>query len=675
MSRDARRKQKVLRDPLGRERGATLPGPRAGARERGWLVLICCALALMTAAVYGQMGRHEFIHFDDNEYIYENPHVSSGLSAQNLAWAFTAYHSNNWHPTTWLSHMLDCQLFGLRPGPHHLVSALLHALNGILLFLLLRRMTGALWRSAVVAALFTLHPMHVESVAWAAERKDVLSTCFALLTLWAYAAYAKRPGLARYLPVLLLFAAGIMAKPMLVTLPFAMLLLDYWPLRRFGPGGAAAQGPGRRFRAALLTEKLPLLALVAVSSVLTLVAQTRGGVVRSLEELSPALRATNALVSFVRYAVKLLLPVTQAFYYPYPKELPLAQAAGAGVVLVVVTVAFWRLRRTRPYALVGWLWFLGTLVPVIGLVQVATQAVADRYSYIPSVGLFIVVVWGLADLARRWPRGRIILGVAAGVALFALGAKAADQTRYWRDGVTLFSRDIQVVKENPMGYRNLGVELCDRGRYAEAIPMFREVLKTYPHDAVSLFDIASACEKTGDLQEALRSYRESLQSDPNRADAHYNLGGVLKRLGRPQEAVVEFEAAIRLKPEFAAAYNNLGNALSQLGRDSLAIVNYQESIRRNPSYAEAHNNLGSTYRKLGRGQAALEQFDTALRLDPNLAAAEFNRAIVYLASGDSARAKRHFGAAVRLNPELGAAVPPSLRVAPPTPPTTRPTAP
>jgi len=591
-------------------------------------------------AVFGRVLGHQFLHFDDNEYIYDNPHVRTGLTLANVGWAMTAYHSNNWHPLTWISHMLDVTLFGLAPGPHHLMNVALHAVNAVLLFALLVRLTGARWRSAFVAAAFAVHPLRVESIAWASERKDVLCGLFALLTIAAYAAYARRPSWPRYGAVVVAYAAGLMAKPMLVTLPFVLLLLDVWPLRRAGPA---------RVR---WLDKLPLLALAAASSSLTLAAQTKGGVVRSLEDLPLAMRLANAIVAFSRYALKLLVPLQQAFYYPYPKTLPVAAAALSLVAVVLVTLWTWRMRRERPYALVGWLWYLGMLVPVIGIVQVATQAIADRYTYLPSIGLFLMLAWGAADVVRARPAWRAPLIALAAVTLCAYAAKAYVQTGYWKDGITLFSRDTRVVKDNVLGYRNLGVALSDSARYAEAIPAFERVLQRYPQDAVTQYDIGSALEKLGRWDEAAARYQASLAADPKQPDALYNYANVLNHLGRGAEAAAALEQSVRLRPDFALAHNNLGNTLSRLGRQDEAIAHYHEALRLDPGYTEAYNNLGTSLRQAGRLPEAIDAFEQALRMKPNFAAAEFNLGAVYLQQGDAAKAREHFDRAIAIDPSL-----------------------
>jgi len=499
--------------------------------ERPWVALICIALVLATGLVYAQLRRFAFLSFDDNAYIYDNPHVRTGLKPENIAWAFTAFHSNNWHPLTWISHMLDCQLLGLDPGLHHLMNVGLHALNGVVLFLLLRSMTGTLWRSAFVAAAFTLHPLRVESVAWASERKDVLSALFALLTIGAYAAYALRPGALRYAAVLALFALGLLSKPMLVTLPFVLLLLDYWPLRRFERSDPA--------RASLpWLDKLPLLLLAAASSILTVVAQSRGGIVQSLSAIPLSMRLANALVSLVHYALELLLPLRQAFYYPYPSKVPTLAAGVALVVLIGATIACWRARRERPYALVGWLWYLGMLVPVIGLVQVATQAMADRYTYLPSIGLWIAITWAIADVMRVRPAWRVPVAVGAVLAVCTFALLSRSRARYWKDDHTLFARDTLVVKDNALAFRGLGVALGGEGRYTEALPLFQRTLAYYPHDALTLYDIAGTLDKLGRLPEAAETYRASIRYAPEWAESRFRLADVLSRMGRDRKSVV-----------------------------------------------------------------------------------------------------------------------------------------
>ena len=616
------------------------------------MIAICCLLTVAVAAVYAQMGHHAFIVFDDNEYIFENPHIASGLNLANIRWALTAFFSNNWHPVTWMSHMLDCQLFGLNAGQHHLMGAAFHLANTLLVFLLLRKLTGTLWQSAFVAAAFALHPMHVESVAWASERKDVLSTFFALLTIGSYAAYAQRPTVLRYVTFFLLFVLGLMAKPMLVTLPFVLMLLDYWPLRRFGDARGGALRVPKQSLGRLLAEKAPMLLAVVASSLLTLAAQSKGGVVRSLEDVTVTMRVTNALVSWVRYAFKLLVPLQQAFYYPYPKTPPVALAAGAALLLLAITWFVWSARKERPWALVGWLWFVGTLVPVIGLVQVATQAIADRYAYIPSIGLFVIMAFGIAELSRRWPSRTVVLACGAVIVLGVYGAKAWTQTRYWKDGVTLFSHDAAIIPDNVLASRNLGVEYFRLGNYDAAIAAIKNVLRVYPNDEISIFDLATAYDRAGSLAEADSCYRVAIELVPSHVEARYNRGSLLNRMNRYEEAATEFREAVRIRPNYFEAYNNLGNALGHLGKDDEAVASYEKALSLNSNYVEAHNNMGTALRKLQRNDEAIREYELALRLNPRFPAAHYNLAIAEMTRGDSAQAMQHFDQAAALDAKL-----------------------
>ena len=635
-----------------RAHGADAGASRSSAQDQSWVIAICCFLTVAVAAVYAQMGSHEFIIFDDNEYIFENPHITSGLSFANIRWAFTAFFSNNWHPVTWMSHMLDCQLFGLNAGQHHLMGAAFHLANTLLVFLLLRKLTGTLWQGAFVAAAFALHPMHVESVAWASERKDVLSTFFALLTIACYTAYAQRPTLLRYATFFLLFVLGIMAKPMLVTMPFVLMLLDYWPLHRFGDARAGALRVPKQSIGRLLVEKLPMLLVVIASSALTLAAQSKGGVVRSLEEVTVPMRLTNALVSWVRYAFKLLVPLQQAFYYPYPKTPPVVAAIGAALLLLAITWFVWNSRKERPWALVGWLWFVGTLVPVIGLVQVATQAIADRYAYIPSIGLFVIMAFGVAELSRRWPSRAAVLACTAAIVLGVYGTKAWTQTRYWKDSVTLFSHDAAIIPDNVLASRNLGVAYFRLGNYDSAIAAIKNVLRVYPHDEISIFDLATAYDRVGSLAEADSCYRVAIELVPSHVEARYNRGSLLNRMNRYEDAAAEFREAVRIRPDYFEAYNNLGNALGHLGKDDEAVAAYQKALSLNPNYVEAHNNMGTTLRKLQRNDEAIQEYETALRLNPSFPAAHYNLAIVEMTRGDSAKAMQHFDQAAALDAKL-----------------------
>ncbi len=531
---------------------------------------VCLALIAANLIVYASVWHHDFVNYDDNEYVSTNVVVQRGLTWDGASWAFTTGYAANWHPLTWLSHMLDVQLYGLDPGPHHLTNLLFHIANTLLLFGLLHRMTGALGRSAFVAGLFAVHPLHVESVAWVAERKDVLSTLFWMLTLLAYVEYVRRPGLGRYWAVLLFFALGLMAKPMLVTLPFVLLLLDFWPLGRMGMGSNPANGwvsspGGWATTVRLVWEKLPLLSLTVVSSIVTLRVQRRGGNVVSLSATPLNHRVANALVSYFAYIGKMLWPARLAALYPYVQSLPGWWVAGAFLGLLGISVAVIRAGPRRPYLPVGWLWYLGTLVPVIGLIQVGYQAMADRYTYIPLIGLFIVVAWGVPDLLVRWPFRRIALPAAAGLVILACVIAARGQLRYWENSTTLFTHDLAVTTGNNIVHNNLGIVLADQGRLDEAIAHFSEALRIEPDYADAHNNLGVALADEGKLDEAIAHLSEALRIDPNYAEAHYNLGLALVGQGKLDEAIAHYSKALRIKPDYTKARDNLRLTLVKRG--------------------------------------------------------------------------------------------------------------
>jgi len=521
-------------------------------------LLICVIVSLAVLAVFGQVRNHDFVSNDDPDYITENAMVRSGLTARGIVWAFTAGHASNWHPLTWLSHMLDCELFGLNPGAHHMVSLVLHWINSLLLFLVLSRMTGALWRSALAAALFALHPLHVESVAWAAERKDVLSTAFWLLTLWAYVRYTDRPGPRRYALIIVLFAAGLMAKPMLVTLPFALLLLDYWPLRRFeapvSDGTGARKGrklvspPNPpRSRLMLLWEKWPLLALSAASSVVTFLVQRSWGAVPSLEQIPLTLRIENALVAYAIYIRKMFWPADLSVFYPLPSYWPTWRPLLAGSLLLLISCfAVARLRRL-PFVAVGWFWYLGTLVPVIGLVQVGAQAMADRYTYIPLIGLFIMIAWSVPDPGRVSRSRRALVGATATSLCLVLGFYAWRQVGTWRNSMALFEHALRVNPNNYLAHGSLGLALSQQGRIDEAIEHYLEALRINPNHSMTANNLGLAMAGKGRLQEAMAFYQRAIRLKPGNAEATNNLAWVLATADEPamRDGAKAVELALR----------------------------------------------------------------------------------------------------------------------------------
>lgn len=617
---------------------------------------VCVLLVLCTAAVYGQTVGHEFIPYDDNEYVYENPHVRRGLTWEGAGWALTTLWASNWHPLTWLSHMLDCELFGLQPGTHHLVNVLLHILSSVLLYLVLRHMTGAVWRSAAVAALFALHPVHVESVAWVAERKDVLSTLFFMLILWAYARYAARPSVTRYGMVFGFLTLGLMAKPMLVTVPFVLLLLDYWPLRRFPPVEKTGPSPIR-----LLVEKVPLLALVAASSLVTFVAQQRGGATAPTEVVPLGTRAANAVISYAAYLGKMLWPRNLAFFYPYRDSLTTADWIGPALLLVGLSVWVVRASRRWRYLPVGWFWYLGTLGPVIGLVQVGQQSMADRYTYVPLIGLFLMGIWGMADLAARWRHGRTALAGAAGGVLIACMVGTWFQVGHWQNGIALFGQALRVTQGNALAHNNLGIALAERGRKEEAIAEYREALRIQPTLYTAHGNLGNALLEQGRRDEGIRHLEEALRINPASAKAHNNLANELVARGETQQAIKHYEEALQIRPEQAATHSNLGNALMAEGRKEEAIEHYREALRIDPEFVLAHNNLGLAIARQGRGDEAIALIREALRLDPGYADGHYNLGALLAGQGRLEEAIYHYREAVRINPmyagahyELGA---------------------
>jgi protein O-mannosyl-transferase len=603
-----------------------------------WLPAIL--LALVTLLLYWPATSHGFISYDDPEFVLNNTHVTSGLTWHNVLWALGSGDTANWHPVTWLSHMLDCQIFGAEPWGHHLTSVLLHALNAMLVFALLRLMTGLTWRSLWVAALFSFHPLRVESVAWVAERKDVLSGCLGLLSLIFYVRYAiggrgPKPrgfGLLSHLPSaifyllsLFLFALGLMSKPMLVTWPFVILLLDYWPLRRIAdcgqPTAEAAVGGSVQVWTLpwpkLVWEKIPFFLLAAAASVVTLVAQRHEGALTAGEHLLLGERAGNALISYCRYLGKLFWPTDLAVFYPHPGQWPIGSMLLAGGLILCLSALFFAQRRRYPFLLMGWLWFLGTLVPVIGLVQVGAQAMADRYTYIPSLGMLILGVWGGCDLIRHWRHGVIALLVAGSAAIVVCFILTRQQLSHWQDDETLFRHAAEVVANNYLAHNNLGIALNSKGQIDEAISQFQQAIRLKPDYAEGHYNLGLSLNEKGQIDEAISQFQQAIGLKPNYAEVHNNLGIALGKEGDTDEAISQFQQAISLSPDYAEAYYNLGIALNKEGRSAQAISQFQTAIRLKPDYAEAHNNLGTVLYQQGRITEAVSQFREALRLKPD----------------------------------------------------------
>jgi tetratricopeptide (TPR) repeat protein len=603
------------------------------------------ALVLATVLVYFPVHRYPFIGFDDPGYVTENPRVKAGLTFKSLAWAMTSNYFANWHPLTWISHMVDVQVFGLNAGAHHTVNLVLHVVNTLLLFVVLWRMSGAPWRSLAVAALFAVHPMHVESVAWIAERKDVLSTLLWLLTMWAYLAYTKDPRVRRYVLVLVLFALGLMAKPMVVTLPCVLLLLDVWPLKR------AIIGESRRgVWLRLIYEKVPLFALAAASSVVTYLAQRTSGAVESLSKLPLSVRAANALLSYWNYIAKLVWPQDLGLLYPYPKTLWVGAVLGALVVIIAISILVGRLARTRPYLLVGWLWFVGTLVPVIGIVQVGKQPMADRYTYVPSIGLFVLAVWGAWDLLERLRMPRSIAWALPLAATAAYAIVARRQVDFWRSGVVLWEHTIAVTGANYLAENNLGWDLARENKPAEAIPHYLASIRESPRFAGSRTNLALALVAVGHYAEAIEQYEEALRLLPDSYLIHGNLAFALTHVDRLDDAVSHFKQAIKTKSDYVEALNGLGLTLARKGDVAGAIREYNEALGYFPKFPEAHNNLGAALASQGKLDEGISHFAEAVRLKPDFPDAHNNYGVALSTQGKLDEAVAQFLEAVRQDP-------------------------
>ena len=611
------------------------------ARSRFPVWLMAALLALVTITLYWPATRCDFINYDDPDYVTANPHVQGGLNWEGVKWAFgNTEQAAYWAPLMWLSHMLACQLFGLNPWGHHLINVLLHAANTVLVFLFLRRLTGANWRSLLVAAVFGLHPLHVESVAWVTERKDVLSTCFGLLALIFYTRYVQcvtsdtcqvtgpkvipasvlsrvthHPSLF-YGLALFFFALGLMSKPMLVTWPFVMLLLDYWPLERFKPGCAWR----------LVGEKIPFFALAAVASVVTFVVQQHGGALGEGENLPFGARSGNALISYCRYLAKMFWPTDLAIFYPHPGYWPVKQVLLAGGLIVVITVLLIVKRGRYPFLLMGWLWFCGTLVPVIGLVQAGLVSMADRFTYVPSLGVLIMAIWVTYELIRHWRYQELALSVAGCAVIVLCLGLTRQQLGYWKDSETLFRHALDVTENNYLAHNNLGHVLLKKDQIDEAINQFQEAIRLKPDLAAVHYNLGTAFLKKGRIDDSISQFREVIRLAPDFAEAHNNLGSALVVKGQTDEAINQFQETIRLKPDDAAVYNNLGNALVEKGRINEAINQYQAAIRLKPDDAEVHNNLGSALVEKGQTDEAISQFQEAIRLKPDCAEARNNLA-------------------------------------------------
>lgn len=556
-----------------------------GRRNRaGLIAFLCLSLIAITLAVYMQVGNHQFLNFDDGDYVAYNPHIVSGITGENITWTFTSVYAANWHPLTWLSHMLDVQLFGLDPRGHHLINVAIHIINTLLLFLLLVRLTGAVWRGWFVAALFALHPLHVESVAWVAERKDVLSGMFFFITLLLYAEYAANQRRSLYLLTLVTFMFGLMAKPMLVTLPIIMLLLDYWPLHHVAQIGGCALRQ-------LFVEKIPFLVCSMLSGIVTIYAQQKGGSVSDTSVVPMLLRIENALTAYVLYLGKTFWPVDLTIYYPFPSSIPLWQPVCSLALLIAVTGAAIRARQNHPHLLVGWFWFLVSLVPVIGLLNVGGQAMADRYTYLPLCGIFIMIAWGIPCFREIYPFQRSMVVLLATSAIVVSLVLTWRQLRHWEDNFTLYRHTLQVTRNNYLIHNNLGVALTDTGQLNAAVREYQAALRIIPYYSDAHYNLGSALQQMGYLDDAIIEYWEALRFNSGNTDAHINLGQIFAFRGDLDAAILEYRRCLQKNRNKPEAHFGLAGAMAAKGLMEEAIHEYQETLRLEPQHAKARKNL------------------------------------------------------------------------------------
>jgi len=638
MSRRSKKKVPPRKDAAASS-SAPVPGPGRDAFSgigTHWVVFgVCLLLAVITAAVFGRTFGYDFIPYDDNAYVYDNPDVIRGLSLKSIRWAFTHSELGLWTPLTTISHMLDCQIYGLNPGGHHLTNVLLHIATVIALFLVLRQMTGALWRSAFVAAVFAIHPLRAESVAWVAERKDVLSGLFFMLTIGAYLHYVRRQSVARYLPVALLFALGIMAKQMIVTLPCVLLLLDYWPLGRFERKPGEGRGGAAVFLR-LVLEKVPLFALTILSCIKSFW-DRRPDTVAVVPEAHTIswLRIDNALVSCVVYMEKMFYPANLAVFYPYPSSVPAWQALGAFALLAGISIAVFAWRKRHPAFLVGWFWYVGMLVPVIGFISLGKEGHADRYTYLSQIGLCIMVAWGAASLSALWRYRGEISSIAAAPVLATLARFAVIQTANWRDGITLWQHALACTPDNAFARNYLGYALFKEDRDDEAIVEFEKAIELMPDYAEPENNLGIILLQKGEVDDAIIHFEKALQIDPGHVEARSNLALALIQKGLLDDAVTELQMVLRIKPNRADAYSDIGNVLLQKGDVEGAIAQFKKALEIKPDYADGHANLGNALLQKGKPHEAIAQYLDALDITPQDVTVQINMARVLATCTDA----------------------------------------
>ena len=627
---------------------------------------IALLLVLATLSVYYQINQYAFIHIDDNQYVYENRFVRQGLTLESISWAFTELHSVNWHPLTWLSHILDVTMFGVNSGPHHITNLFFHIANVLLLFCILKKMTGQIWQSGFVAALFALHPLHVESVAWISERKDVLFAFFWMMTIGSYIRYWKQPKKKNYAIIVLFFTMGLMSKPMIVTLPFVLLLLDFWPLKRIclqQPLKNNELQEGKQIRTKskkhisllaqifrLILEKTPLFLLSGIISVITIHTQTLGKAVVSIEELSFKARVGNAIVAYSSYIGKMLWPLRLTIFYPQPGTFPLWEITGAGFLLAIFSFLAIQYRKRQPYLPVGWFWYLGTLVPVIGLVQVGGQAMADRYTYIPLIGLYIIITWSVSDILKKLSYRKTVLTAMAVVTIFSLAITTNLQIKLWKNSVCLFKHTLNLTSDNYFIHNNLGTALMRKGRFKEALRHYQMALQIYPDFELAVSNMGLVYAMEGKTSEAIEYYLKALRIDPELIQTRIYLGTALRKQNKQTEAIQHYYDALKKDPDNTEVHYNLGVTMAEKKDFDRAIQHFNKIIELNYNYlVVAHYKLGNIYSVKGKLNDAINHYNAALNICPDFQEALNNIGIALIRKGNVDQAIFNFQKALQIN--------------------------
>ena len=651
---DRRRAKRIFspKSDSGSAAYSRLPSP--------WIIaVVYVSLALTTLVTYSPLRQSEFVNWDDGAFVYNNPHVADGLSLENFQWSFGIHGPGQWHPVSWWVHQLNCEMFGLDPGAHHMVSLVLHVIVALLLLTVLWRISGSFWPSAMVAGLHALHPLSVESVAWVAHLREPLSLLFWLLVMWAYYAYSRKGGTMRYLLVVLLFALGLMAKPTLITLPFVLLLLDWWPLNRvrfgadFFPRNSNTD-PAYRPIGRLVLEKVPLLVLSFISAYLAYLCQKSMGSVVSLESHSMGDRLANAAQSYVLYLRNMVWPTDLATLYPLPEQFHALHVAGALLLLIGITAIAVYYCRQAPHLLVGWLWYLGTLVPVIGILKMGEMtAMTDHYMYVSLLGIYIAIAWQLVWWVKRKPQIRTVVCGVVGLVLVACITLTGRQVGVWRNSVTLWKHTLAVTEESNAAHNNLGDALMESGQLEEAFGHFQEAARMVPNSFLPKNNAGNALLTLGRVAESIPFFQEAAAMAPGRAEVQYNLGRAFQLEEKLPEAIAQYEKAILIKPEFADALTNLGVCLRSSGRSEEAIEHFEQAIQSDPDFVGAYIQLGITLNALGRKTEALSYFEKVLEINPSDFPANYHSAVVLLALGRRTESLKHFQTSLRLRPNNG----------------------